>query len=438
MAHILLPNKWRTQPQGNVLLRPEYLGNSRTFIIGSNDLVGADGKPITYSAAKTTYFARGFGPSGYLIGAGTTNVSVNAYTYNKPITVSDPYTLIFFSRLDESKTALTQLVQQSNYSYLSAGDGTNAKVCFAARYNGEGSVTAKITDPIAYTVGADVCYVLTHRPGLQELWRDGILVGSATSTTDLVATSGSALVYAWPSFYLAGVLNKALGSAEAREISRFPYAIVKPHRRVLYFDVGSGVQTLTPSLVTNSQTFHAATVTTGSVNLAPSLVTNSQTFHAATVTAGAVTLAPSLVTNGQTFHPPTVSTGSVTLSPSLVTNGQTFYAPVVANGGVTLAPSLVTNSQTFPSPTISVGAVTLTLDVVVNGQAFYAPTVAQPSGQTLEPTLVTNGQTFYGPTVEGMLLTQADLDAIAAAVWADPAAVAAHAKLDAIIARITC
>ena len=149
-------------------------------------------------------------------------------------------------------------------------------------------------------------------------------------------------------------------------------------------------------------------------------------------------LTPSLVTNTQNFFGSTLSVGSVTLSPSLLTNGQTFYAPVVSNGGVTLAPSLVTNSQTFPSPTISVGAVTLTLDVVVNGQTFYAPTVAQPSGQTLEPTLVTNGQTFYGPIVEGMLLTQADLDAIAAAMWADPAAVAAHAKLDAIIARITC
>ncbi|OQB42199.1 MAG: hypothetical protein BWY09_00468 [Candidatus Hydrogenedentes bacterium ADurb.Bin179] len=180
------------------------------------------------------------------------------------------------------------------------------------------------------------------------------------------------------------------------------------------------------------------TAASGAQTLTPSLVTNTQTFHAATVIRGAVTLTPSLVTNSQTFHAATVSTGSVTLEPSLVTNGQTFYAPVVSNGGVTLAPSLVTNSQTFPSPTISVGAVTLTLDVVVNGQTFYAPTVAQPSGQTLEPTLVTNGQMFYGPTVEGMLLTQADLDAIAAAVWADPAAVAAHAKLDAIIARITC
>ena len=39
---------------------------------------------------------------------------------------------------------------------------------------------------------------------------------------------------------------------------------------------------------------------------------------------------------------------------------------------------------------------------------------------------------------EVLTLTQADLDAIAAAVWADPAAVTAHAKLDEIIARITC
>lgn len=39
---------------------------------------------------------------------------------------------------------------------------------------------------------------------------------------------------------------------------------------------------------------------------------------------------------------------------------------------------------------------------------------------------------------EVMTLTPADLAAIAAAVWADPVAVSAHAKLDAIIARITC
>lgn len=35
-------------------------------------------------------------------------------------------------------------------------------------------------------------------------------------------------------------------------------------------------------------------------------------------------------------------------------------------------------------------------------------------------------------------LNAADIAAIVAAVWADPVAVSAHAKLDAILARITC
>lgn len=245
-----------------------------------------------------------------------------------------------------------------------------------------------IIDEDAQTVSDNECYADTSNI---------VNIRSAVGSTDTIASLSSLDSDGW-------TLNYSDGSATARKMLAIAIG-----------NSSSGAQTLTPSLVTNSQTFHAPTITTGAVTLAPSLVTNSQTFHAATV-----------------------STGSVTLEPSLVTNGQTFYAPVVSSGGATLAPSLVTNSQTFPSPTISVGAVTLTLDVVVNGQTFYAPTVAQPSGQTLEPTLVTNGQTFYGPIVEGMLLTQADLDAIAAAMWADPAAVAAHAKLDTIIARITC
>lgn len=48
------------------------------------------------------------------------------------------------------------------------------------------------------------------------------------------------------------------------------------------------------------------------------------------------------------------------------------------------------------------------------------------------------GKWAIGKAPTSATLTQADLDAIAAAVWADPVAIAAHAKLDAIIARITC
>lgn len=88
---------------------------------------------------------------------------------------------------------------------------------------------------------------------------------------------------------------------------------------------GSGAQTLTPSLFTNTQTFYAPTVGRGAVSLTPSLFTNSQTFHGPTVTAN-YGLTPTLFTNTQTFHAATVTPGGVTLTPALFTNSQTFYA----------------------------------------------------------------------------------------------------------------
>lgn len=163
------------------------------------------------------------------------------------------------------------------------------------------------------------------------------------------------------------------------------------------FGGGSATQALTPSLVTNTQTFHAATVGRGSVSLAPSLVTNSQTFYGSTVSSS-YPLTPGLVTNGQTFYAPTVGVGAVTLEPSLLTNGQTFYSPTVslASGPQELLPSLVTNSQTFYNPTLS-SSYALLPSLVTNTQTFYAATVG--GRYVLHPSLVTNTQTFYAPAV---------------------------------------
>lgn len=136
----------------------------------------------------------------------------------------------------------------------------------------------------------------------------------------------------------------------------------------------SVAQGLTPSLFTNTQTFHAPTVAPGPVGLTPSLFTNTQTFHAPTVAPGAVTLTPDLFTNSQTFHSPTVAGGATELTPSLFTNSQTFYGPTVAPGTVTLTPTLFANSQIFYAPTIS-SIVTLTSSLFTNSQVFYGPTI---------------------------------------------------------------
>jgi hypothetical protein len=187
---------------------------------------------------------------------------------------------------------------------------------------------------------------------------------------------------------------------------------------------GAAPQTLTPTLYTNTQTFHNPTVTPGAVALTPSLYTNDQTFYSPDVTTGGATqaltpslytntqtfyaaavtstktLTPALVTNDQTFYAPTVTT-SVTLLPGLYTNDQTFYAPIVSQTGgpQSLLPSLYVNSQTFYAPTVST-AYSLTPNLYTNGQTFYTPTVSQASNvQTLLPDLYANAQTFFAATV---------------------------------------
>lgn len=182
----------------------------------------------------------------------------------------------------------------------------------------------------------------------------------------------------------------------------------------------SSPQTLTPSLTTNSQTFHAPTIGRGAVTLVPALVTNGQTFFASTVSA-IYSLSSGLVTNSQVFYGPIVAAGAVTLLPDLATNTQTFYGPTVALGsgaqellpslavntqtfyGATLtanyalAPTLFTNTQVFLAPSVS-AQYTLLLEALVNTSIFYAATVS-PGAVTLQPALVTNTQAFYGPVV---------------------------------------
>ena len=120
----------------------------------------------------------------------------------------------------------------------------------------------------------------------------------------------------------------------------------------------------------------APTVASGSQSLTPGLLTNTNTFYAATVTTGAVTLTPGLLTNSNTFHAPTVSQsgGPQTLTPGLLTNSSTFHAPTVTPGAATLSPGLLTNVS-----------------------EFYGATISQPSLQTLSPGLLTNVSVFYPP-----------------------------------------
>lgn len=214
---------------------------------------------------------------------------------------------------------------------------------------------------------------------------------------------------------------------------------------------GAAPQALTPTLVTNSNTFFGHALTT-STTLTVGLFTNSNSFFGHTLTTN-YGLVAALFTNSPTFYVPTISVGQVTLSPTLFSNAATFYTPVVtiSGGPQYLVPDLYSSSQTFYSPSVVPGSVTLTATRLDNDQTFYTHVVSQGGGpQTLTPGLYSNSQTFfaptitvgavtitpalysnantfYAPTVSGgttpaLTLTPDDIAAIVAAVWASPLA----------------
>lgn len=136
--------------------------------------------------------------------------------------------------------------------------------------------------------------------------------------------------------------------------------------------------------------------------LSPSLLTNTQTFYSPTVTAS-YSLAPALFTNAQTFYAPTIGT---TLDASLFANSQTFYAPTITQVQ-SLAPALVTNEQAFYAPTITTGAVALAPPLLTNAQTFYNATVGQPpASQALQAAHLVNVQVFYCPAVKRLMKTR--------------------------------
>lgn len=149
----------------------------------------------------------------------------------------------------------------------------------------------------------------------------------------------------------------------------------------LFETSGPSSQSLTPSIFTNTQTFHAATVDRGAVDLTSGLVSNGQTFFTALVSQSQ-SLGPDLLANSQSFFSPTLST-SVTVTHSLFSNSSSFFT---ARVGQDIAPAAISNSQSFYAPTV---AATYQIEplLIESHLVFYAPVIMQPFDIELLPAL---------------------------------------------------
>jgi hypothetical protein len=280
---------------------------------------------------------------------------------------------------------------------LNATDGNNARTSLASGFTNIFEDTSGGTQN-AYTSTDASIHASYKDQGTQGA--TGTLVVSGSSlpgwTSFLIALepAGSGAQTLTPSlftntntFYAPTVSRGArtLTPSLFTNTNTFPAAVVR------------SVYTLTPAKYTDADSFFAPTVSRGAATLAPSLFTNVNAFYAANVGRGPVTLSPSLFTDADSFFAPTVSTRT-TLSPSLYNDPDSFFSPTVSRGPVTLTPSLFSNSNTFYSPTVTNGSATLTPAFFADADVFYSPSVGRGS-VTLSPSLLSDADSFFAPTV---------------------------------------
>lgn len=420
MSSIILPGRWHRQPQGEVELdRSAPMGGQdwAAVLLPGNTLFGS-ANPVGTYLTNTTLSANA---SGVVIHqSGTAANSGFTFGANTGLMLSTSSGFAVAQNL--SGTATVPIYTTS------FGVSTGGKGFYLDLYQNKVRIvkadTALIlqsSNTVALNDIANIAWSYNHITGRARIALNGIVTSGTSAQT--LAHQAACIGGYWtnsaagtnPTKVSAfGISpNECLSDAQLENISRNPWQIFKPRRRVLYFDVASGgAATLTPGLLTNSQTFYAPTVTPGAVALTPAMYSNTSTFYSATVTQGgaAQELTPGLFSNVNTFYAPTVTPGSVTLTTSLFSNGQAFYSPsvTVEGGPQTLTPSLVANTSTFYSPTVTPGAVTITPALFANAQTFFAPEVSQGfAGQELTPSLVVNTNQFFTAivTTGGVTLT---------------------------------
>lgn len=261
---------------------------------------------------------------------------------------------------------------------------------------------------------------------------------------------------------LAGFVihGRAINDQEAAALAANPWQIFKPSRQVLYFGVG-GASTQTVNVTNASETNAAQSITVIPGARTISVANTTETNAAQAITSrGSYTFAFNPALETDTAQAITVvSARTLAVSAAAETDSAQAITAIVSGATSVGNASETDTAQTItPVPgavTVAVGAATesdvaqaitalsgLTISLGAATEVGTVGAITPVPGGVLVTLNSADEQeeaqiiTVYAPG--NVTLTQADLAAIAAAVWADPTAVAAHAKLDAIIARITC
>lgn len=395
MTALILPKRL-TGYAGEVLVRHEYSQQLEAFFVGANYrqsglVVNGTVSPATNNMGAGLLFT---GSTDSVKKTVSTRTTTTPFTLLQNFYVVDDIAANSFGLFQIASTASSG---SPGLLVSSVADGTKTLRVYigADRINSAGILTK----------GAYIRLGLTFNGTTTTLVINGSTVGSpytgAMSDSSNTVWFGNGYANSLKAIHNFGMFwnNRYLSVEELKRLTKNPDSYQElfiPRRHVLYFGAGSG---------------------TGDIPSAAD--------------AGTLTLTGSAA-NGVRALAGVAASGSITLTESAA-NAVRALAGVSASGSIALTGSNAAALRAWLG-IAGAGSITLTgsdAAGVKAGSGAYTSTADAGS-------ITLSGSDAEGVFGGAMTLTQADLDAIAAAVWADPVAVSAHAKLDAIIARITC
>ena len=267
--------------------------------------------------------------------------------------------------------------------------------------------------------------------------------GSATSVSWGVASTdvhevgynpGSPTTNQTDKVVLAVFFSGALPEALAKSLSENPWQLFKKNAPALYFSAGGG--TAAGTLAATESGSDTASIS-GDVLVKGALVATESGADSAAIAGGV--LVEGALSTSESGADAAALAGDVLVKGALAAaESGNDTASFIGEGFVPTATGTLAASESGSDTASMAGRVYIagTLSAVEGGLDGFAA-----SGNILVKGALAVSETGEDTAAfvqETLTLTPADLNAIAAAVWADPAAVAAHAKLDEIIARITC
>ena len=133
-----------------------------------------------------------------------------------------------------------------------------------------------------------------------------------------------------------------------------------------------------------------------------------------------LTVLPAGIATGETFGTPALSFGGISVAPTGIASVEEFGTTTVSLGVIAVAPTSIASEETFGTPVVTNDGVIISAEAIASAEAFGIATIL-PGGITLLPASIDSVGTVGTPTVSAgvqLSLTQADIDAIAEAVFA--------------------